>query len=248
MEVYGGILRITKPPSSASETENVDERIGNRSMSERLRVGEKGYFETLQKLRPVSGCCVMIDFVGSTELKEKLEDKEWIRLYLHTFDWIKGYIGIANHSKIVGDSMMFWFRNFGDLWESRAHLFQGLIDMQQWNIEGAPLPLRAAVTLCQSVYEITFDVSTNLDLPIKDSPPQPDVYGKEIDLTHRLMSLAGEREIFMNKWLYQNLAFSHRDRPDSLPWFHQIEGPWSFQIKGLSEDVTAYNYRVPKPS
>lgn len=182
-------------------------------MSERLRVGHDNYFEKIDKLRPHHGCCVMIDFVGSTELKEKLEDKQWIRLYLHTFDWIKGRVsGSATRFKIVGDMAMFWFRNIGTLFESRFRLIDSIIEMQKWSIEGFPLLFKAAVTECESVYEITFDVSTGHDLPHKDHTPQPDIYGKEIDLTHRLLSIATEREIIRNKWCYQNLVLSQRDQ------------------------------------
>jgi class 3 adenylate cyclase len=172
------------------------------------------------KLRPTSGCCVMVDIVDSTKLKQK-PPKAWIVDLMATFVFLE-YRFAAPRLKIVGDMMMFWANAAADV--SCSHVFEDAREaLALVRAQAATLrPVRMAAVWCEEIYEITFEDTK-------------DVYGSGIDLTARLLALAGEGEIIMNKGFH--------DRIGNVP---EIEGPWTFHLKGFPS-VQAFKYRHHGP-
>jgi hypothetical protein len=66
----------------------------------------------------------------------------------------------------------------------------------------------------------------------------PDIYGKDIDLTARLLSLASSRETIMNEGFVKSIENS--DNINNFPDAKKIFGPWPIKLKGFSNYIDAY--------
>lgn len=197
-----------------------------------IDLGDPNLKAVLANLNPSAGFCLMVDIVGSTAAKDR-DLREWIRLMANTFNRVRAWTE-STFLKTVGDMLMFWFP------DARFHsttspltIFQGLIDMQEEATPNLYLPVKAAITRCNEAYEISF------------MRPGPDVYGKDIDLTARLLSIAGEGEIVMNEAFHGVLhaQYSTCGNRDQFPGMIQIQGPWTTTFKGFSKPVTVFKWR-----
>ena len=89
---------------------------------------------------------------------------------------------------------------------------------------------KAAIAHCKEAYDVTFIEGTT------------DVYGRDIDLTHRLLSLAQEGEIIMNESFVNKVRENLRvaaERND-FPDVANIKEPWPQRLKGFSGDICVY--------
>jgi class 3 adenylate cyclase len=192
--------------------------------------GDQNLRQTLDNLTQVNGFCIMVDIVGSTELKDR-DEKEWIILFGNTFSHARGGVGLK-FLKTVGDELMFWFKD-EDLGQTPLELIQKLDDMLREKKAEPNLypPVRVAVCRCSGVLEISF------------MRPGDDVFGKEIDLTARLLALAAEGEVVMNEE-FRNIVRQQFERcggqGGQFVCVERIQGPWSQKIKGFSKPQTIY--------
>ena len=99
--------------------------------------------------------------------------------------------------------------------------------------------LKGAITRCDNALEISF------------MRPADDVYGKDIDLTARLLDEAAEGEIIMNeRYFLEATRFyetqNHYEAEDEFAFFQGVEGPWTQNIRGFSEPLELYKLRVKR--
>ena len=89
---------------------------------------------------------------------------------------------------------------------------------------------KAAIAHCHEAYSVTF------------MPGTEDIYGKDIDLTARLLSIAEPGEIIMNESFAKQVFTDHKSAPvpDDYPDVARIMGPWSHHFKGFTADVNIY--------
>jgi class 3 adenylate cyclase len=87
----------------------------------------------------------------------------------------------------------------------------------------------------QHAFELTFVEDTH------------DIYGKDIDLTNRLLAFAGAREIVMNAGLVERVkgVYSRLTAKDEYPEVEQIVGPWPQALKGFATQIPIF--KVPAP-
>lgn len=194
-----------------------------------------GFAQSLRNLTLKKGYCLMLDIVGSTKLKEECRERQWITRMARTFEviWARTEVRLRapNQSKVVGDMLMLWFSDDGGTLNPIT-LMVNLIDRIQEERLGQ-LPLKIAFTRCNRVGEISFGNT-------------PDIYGREIDLTARLLALSAPREIIFNEPFYGVLKKEVSKPNQEMPtWFDQIQGPWDFTIKGFKRPVRTRKYRVP---
>lgn len=191
----------------------------------------------LEDLKPVNGYCIMADIVGSTELKEK-SVKEWVKRIAYTFNQVRSWVE-PNYLKTVGDMLMFWFKDEQFLKNnSPLMLIDSLASMfRQTKRESEYFqPLRVAVCHCISVFEISF-IRSGLD-----------VYGRDIDITARLLELAGEGEVVMNEPFQKILSetYAKCGNKNEFRCVEKIQGPWSQDLNGLTTPITIY--KLPSSS
>ena len=175
----------------------------------------------------------MADIVGSTAIKDR-DVREWIRLLANTFNNIRAWTE-PRFLKTVGDMLMFWFPDAQFYaTTSPLTLIQGLDDMNRHKKAKLFLPVRAAVTRCSEAYEISFMRSGD------------DVYGKDIDLTARLLDMASEGEIVMNDAFHQVLQGQYEvcGNKHEFQVVERIKGPWTVQFRGFSDPVRVFKVRA----
>jgi len=148
-------------------------------MSQFIDLGDPKLQEKLKQIPRVEGFCLMVDIVGSTEMKNQGEMPEWVLGIASTFNHVRSWVE-PQFLKTVGDMLMFWFKS-EDFRKSETppSLLQGVADMLRLARHEPQYfqPLRAALCYCRGVYEISF---------MRD---QEDVYGTDIDLAARLLIL-----------------------------------------------------------
>ncbi len=181
----------------------------------------------LKNLRPTPGYCIFVDIVDSTKMKDD-DFSAWVRYLGTTLSLIQAYIQPQTFPlKCIGDELMFYIpkEKMWRMGETPANLFDRLCRMVKHD-EPHFKPVKISVAFCTNAYEISFVSNT------------PDIYGKDIDLTARLLSLASSWEIIMNEGFVKSINSS--DNKESFPEIKNILGPWPVKLKGFADYIDAY--------
>lgn len=187
--------------------------------------------EKIQSLPPTKGYCIFVDVVGSTAVKD-LTIGEWALLFHNTFVNVSCFLPrYTPPLKIIGDCCMFFIPELkmAEMRVSPLGLF-----IKLWNLSlnnpywGTYLKISAVY--CQQAYELTF------------SEGKDDVYGKDIDLTARLLQLADPQEIVMNEEFVKQIRDTYSRMSDKENWSlaEKIVGPWPQKIKGFDQAIPIY--------
>lgn len=131
--------------------------------------------------------------------------------------------------KSIGDELMFFIPESELKGETALSIFSGLCNIIDSN-EPYLREVKIGVAYCQQAYDITF---------IKDTI---DIYGKDIDLTSRLLSVANSKEIIMNNEFVEQIrkeydTIGNKNQFEEVPL---IVGPWPQQFKGFKKSVNIY--------
>lgn len=186
----------------------------------------------IASIKRTPGYCFFIDIVGSTELKNENLD-EWIITFYNTFAKVRSDLySKFRPIKSLGDALMFFIPEENIRDESPLTLFAGLRSMIDISNEEKKYfsNVKIAAAFCDDAYDVTF---------LKDVP---DIYGKDIDLTARLLSVAQSQEIIMNKTFYMRLRERYNEcaHKDQFPEVEKIFGPWPQTFEGFKEKVDIY--------
>jgi hypothetical protein len=185
--------------------------------------------EKIDNLKQTYGYCLFIDIVGSTELKNQKLSK-WIILIYNTFANIKSFLfSKFRPIKSLGDELMFFVPELEMQGETPLTLFDGLINII---LSDEPYfkEVKIGAVYCKEAYDITFLEGV------------PDIYGIDIDLTARLVSLADSQEIVMNSEFVEKIREEY-DRilnKDNFPYVQKIIGPWYHKLKGFEDKVKIF--------
>lgn len=186
--------------------------------------------ETLiNDLNPTFGYCFFIDMVDSTGLKDERLSK-WIIYTYNTFANISTFLfSKFKPLKSLGDALMFFIpeREMGD--ETPLTLYDGLVKII-YSDEPYFKPVKIGAAFCREAYEITF---------MRD---YPDIYGKDIDLTARLLSKAESQEIIMNTEFVERVRrnYSQIANQHQFPDVPRINGPVLERFRGFRNKVEIF--------
>ena len=190
---------------------------------------DKDLPQKVLQLKPIKGYCFIIDIAGSTELKD-IDLSKWIIFIYNTFANIMGNLFMKfNPIKSLGDALMFFIPEDNMQDENPLTLFHAL-----WNIISSDEPnlreVKIGASYCSDAYDITF------------VPDTYDIYGKDIDLTARLSSIAESQEILMNRAWVEKVReeYERTGKPNAYPEIELIKGPWPVKISGFREYQTIY--------
>jgi len=190
---------------------------------------DKDLPQKVLQLKPMNGYCFIIDIAGSTELKD-IDLSKWIIFIYNTFANIMGNLFMKfNPIKSLGDALMFFIPEDNMKDETPLTLFHSL-----WNIissdESNLGQVKIGATFCSDAYDITF------------VPDSVDVYGKDIDLTARLSSLAESQEIIMNVGFVEKVREQYDKLEDTENYseVRHIKGPWPTKISGFADYQNIY--------
>lgn len=178
------------------------------------------------------GYCIFVDIVGSTAFKDR-PITEWATFFHNTFINATCFLGrqIAP-LKIIGDSCMFYLpeAKLLEMGEHALSLFTSLYELAAEPDDRVYREVRLSASFCLDAFELSFETN------------RPDFYGKDIDLTSRLLGFAGSREIVMNEEFIKRVRGIYLLLDEKSPYreVEKIFGPWPQTIKGFTEPVPIY--------
>lgn len=184
----------------------------------------------LAALEPVPGFCICVDIAGSTTLKSQ-GVPAWVGATLEAFACARGCLyGKFPPIKSLGDALMFFIPQSEMRGESAASLLAACCDMAA--DPRVQVATRIAGVLCAEAYPVTFIQG------------RPDYHGADIDLTFRLLGLAGPREVVVDDRFYQ--AAMRSAAPGAVraycPAPEAFHGPWPVAVRGLHAMHRIYKY------
>jgi len=167
---------------------------------------EKG----LADLPACNGTGLFLDITSSTEIKYKKGFKDWIVLLKNTFNILELQDKIKNNIiKYIGDEIMIFIPDDVLLSEDLSiynyytllqEIFATVDILKMLHMEKVHMKCKVAIHYCKEVYNITFFKGYN------------DYYGKDIDLSARLLSKADENEIVISELFYQKVLMDLEEK------------------------------------
>lgn len=196
-------------------------------------LGDPTLGQKLAALEPVPGFCICVDIAGSTTLKSQ-GVPAWVGATLEAFACARGCLyGKFPPIKSLGDALMFFIPRSDMRGESAANLLAACCDMAA--DPRVHVATRIAGVLCEEAYPVTFIQG------------RPDYHGADIDLTFRLLELAGPREVVVDDRFYRAAMRSAPPGaavvPSPVP--EDFHGPWPVAVRGLGAAHPIYKYVAP---
>lgn len=194
----------------------------------------------LNKIPPCPGTCIFIDLVESTGIKYKKGVGHWGRLINNTFNFISILNDFPeNIVKGIGDELMIYIPDDALAQKSSLNnhyaiieeLYSTLMNIKSFPVKGLFMDCKIAMHYCTNVYNITFLKGYN------------DYYGKDIDMTARLMKLSGKNRIVVSEAFYQKAKeeLVRLNIPEDLTCLKEASDPVAENFKGIPFPV---NYRT----
>ena len=189
--------------------------------------------QTIDNLQPFSGICLFIDITNSTKIKYNKGFSEWVLLLKNTFGVLSLQNKIKNNIvKFIGDAIMIFvpdetlftqngsINNFYTLLEE---VFATVDILKLLHIDDVFMKCKVAIHYCEDVYNITFFKGYD------------DYYGKDIDITARLLSKAKENTIVISDVFYQKVIndLSETGKPIDTGCLTNISGKYIEDFKGV---------------
>lgn len=156
----------------------------------------------LRGLKKTPGTCLFIDLVDSTAIKYEKGIEDWGRMINNTFHYLSFLKDVSsNIVKGIGDEIMIFIPDSilaeGKLLTSYHSVLNELCSTI-YNIKNSPLSndfydCKMAIHYCEDVYNISFLEGFT------------DYYGKDIDLSARLMNKALANTVVVSEVYYQKV-------------------------------------------
>ncbi len=185
----------------------------------------------IDNLQPTAGYCIFIDSVGSTALKDN-EPRVWLSRLYDIFALAKAYLKEFQPLKTIGDALMYYIAEdeLKAKHQTALSLHLGLSFLVQEKTTDVFGRTKVAIAHCKDAYRVTFVRGTE------------DIYGRDIDLSARLLSVAQPGEIMMNERFATEVVAEHRIAPvpTDFPDVERIMGPWTHRFKGFARDINIY--------
>ena len=188
--------------------------------------------EHLRRLVRFPGTCIFIDIVNSTGIKYSMGIEEWGIKVNNTFNFLSFLNDFPdNIVKGIGDEIMLFIPDtelvkkttYTDYFGILQELYATLDNIKNFPLEDVFLHCKVAIHYCADVYNISFLKGAN------------DYYGRDIDLTARLMIKAKPHRIVMTEVFYEKVrqdyqrSYSHA----GTSWFEEISGKYIEDFKGV---------------
>jgi len=188
--------------------------------------------EELRNIPLSPGTCIFIDVVESTDIKYKSDLSVWGKRLNNTFNFISFLNDFPdNIVKGIGDEIMLFIpdealtnkRSINSNFALLEEIFATLYNIKNFPNQDLFLPCKVSIHYCSDVYNITFLEGFN------------DYYGKDIDLTARLMSRAGPFRIVMSDIFYQKVIddLEKVNLPSDAGCLNEISEIQSVEFKGI---------------
>ncbi len=190
----------------------------------------------LKELPKCPGVCFFIDLINSTNIKYKTEVVDWGRKLNNTFNFISFLNDFPdNVVKGIGDEIMLYIPDeelgkksvYKDYFSILLELYATLDNIKNFPGDDDFLKCKVGIHYCTDVYNISFFQDAH------------DYYGRDIDLTARLMSKTVENRIVMSEKFYQKVKHDVSQYPDDQGKhvFEMISEKYIEDFKGVPKST-----------
>jgi len=192
----------------------------------------------LRKIPTTPGVCIFIDIVNSTALKHTSSLEHWGRLHNNTFNMISFLNDFPDYIvKGIGDEIMLYIPNdalkqkegINDYYSLLYEIYATIDNIKNYPLENTFLNCKVSIHYCTDVYNITFFKGYN------------DYYGKDIDLSARLMTKAKVNRIVISEAFNKKVEedVSNNSQYENEKLLNQISPKYIEDFKGIPH-VTEY--------
>lgn len=192
----------------------------------------------LEGIPTTPGTCFFIDINKSTDLKYLGGLPDWGRKLNNTFNFISLLNDFPdNIVKGIGDEIMLYIpdgelrrkHTFTTYYQLLEEIYSTVDNIRNFPVPEMFLPCKVSIHYCTEVYNITFFKGAN------------DYYGRDIDLTARLMTKAVENRIVLSERFYARVQNDLADLnlPERYGCVGKISGKFMEQFRGVPE-ITEY--------
>ncbi len=166
--------------------------------------------EHLSNLPTCPGTCIFIDITNSTAIKYKSGIAHWGRLLNNTFNLITFLNDFPdNIVKGIGDEIMLYIPDgvlkekstYTDYFSLLFEIYATLDNIKNFPLEDLFLNCKVGIHYCTDVYNITYFEKYN------------DYYGKDVDLSARLMSKSKVNRIVLSEKYYEKVQNDLEQNP-----------------------------------
>lgn len=182
------------------------------------------------------GTCIFIDIINSTALKYEAPVWDWGVKLNNTFNFISFLNDFPDHFvKGIGDEIMLFIpdqalrekHDYNTYAELLQEIYSTIDNIKNFPLEGLFLQCKVVIHYCTEVYNITFFEGYN------------DYYGRDIDLTARLMVKGKGNRIVMSEAFYQKVKedLTRKGDHDSGCCLHRISDKYIEDFKGVPYPV-----------
>ncbi len=192
--------------------------------------------DLIENLEPTPGTCIFIDIINSTGDKYICTPGQWIRKLNNTFNFISLLNDFPNFVvKGIGDELMLFMpdkdlltiSNFKNYYMLLLEIYATLDNLKNHPLNDLFYGCKVGIHYCTDVYNITFFDGVN------------DYYGKDIDLSARIMKKAQQNSIILSETFYQkvieNVNSMNPEPPESI--IRKISLPFVDNFKGVPAPV-----------
>jgi class 3 adenylate cyclase len=191
----------------------------------------------LKKIPPCPGTCIFIDLVESTGIKYKKGIGHWGKLINNTFNFISLLNDFPdNIVKGIGDELMIYIpddilaqkETFTNHYSIIEELHATLDNIKSFPVKDLFMNCKVSLHYCTDVYNITYLKHYN------------DYYGKDIDMTARLMSKSGRNRIVFSEVFYLKVKEDLKilGIPEEITCLNQVSEEFTDNFKGIPFPVS----------
>jgi class 3 adenylate cyclase len=196
--------------------------------------------EYLAGIPTCPGTCFFIDINKSTDLKYSGGLPDWGRRLNNTFNFISVLNDFPdNIVKGIGDEIMLYIpdeklqqkRSISTCYQLLEEIYSTVYNIMHFPEPDMFLPCKVSIHYCTEVYNITFFKGAN------------DYYGRDIDLTARLMSKSKANRIVVSEAFYRKALedLERMNLPASSGCLEHISGRQTERFRGVPVET---EYRV----
>lgn len=186
------------------------------------------------------GTCFFIDINKSTDLKYTGGLPDWGRKLNNTFNFISLLNDFPdNIVKGIGDEIMLFIpdeklrhkKTISTYYQLLEEIYSTVYNIMTFPVSDMFLPCKVSIHYCTEVYNVTFFKGAN------------DYYGRDIDLTARLMTKALQNRIILSEKFYIKVQndLVNLGYPEDYGCLASVSGKFMETFRGVPEST---EYRI----
>jgi class 3 adenylate cyclase len=193
--------------------------------------------KALKAIPKCPGTCIFVDIVSSTEVKYQTDITQWGRRLNNTFNFISVLNDFpGNIVKGIGDEIMLYIPDkvlvekdsINDYYSILEEVYSTVLNLQHFPLQDLFYHCKLSIHYCTEVYNVSFLKGFN------------DYYGRDIDLTARLMEKTRAARLVFSEIYYRKVMADLRRRgiPKDQTCLNGMSVKMVEEFKGIPKPVS----------